>query len=185
MLLDIRLPSSADEPASTRGTDLIAFGLNALQELQVKIRARLMLTKAVLLCRLDRLRSVVPHAERANTASFLEEVIKYIQDLQKRIADLEATGAQAPNSTAKLDSPPAGYGQPHEELRVQQPHAAVTDIRTSSSFEPSFDSMRHTAPGIASAISDPAQGPPSPGRSAVNASYESMSLKKRKLDDAT
>lgn len=44
-------------------------------------------------CRLDRLRQVVPHAERANTASFLEEVITYIQGLQKRIAELEQAAA--------------------------------------------------------------------------------------------
>ncbi len=31
----------------------------------------------------------MPHAERANTASFLEECITYIQNLQKRIAELE------------------------------------------------------------------------------------------------
>jgi hypothetical protein len=43
--------------------------------------------------RLDRLRQVVPHAERANTASFLEEVITYIQGLQKRIAELEQAAA--------------------------------------------------------------------------------------------
>ena len=49
-------------------------------------------------CRLDRLRLVVPHAERANTASFLEEVITYIQGLQKRIAELEAGGTGASRS---------------------------------------------------------------------------------------
>ena len=31
----------------------------------------------------------MPHAERVNTASFLEECITYIQNLQKRIAELE------------------------------------------------------------------------------------------------
>lgn len=46
-----------------------------------------------LACRLDRLRQVVPHAERANTASFLEQVITYIQGLQKRIAELEQAAA--------------------------------------------------------------------------------------------
>ncbi len=35
----------------------------------------------------------MPHAERANTASFLEEVITYIQGLQKRNAELEAAAA--------------------------------------------------------------------------------------------
>ena len=39
--------------------------------------------------RLDALRLLVPHAERANTASFLDEAISYIKGLQKRIAELE------------------------------------------------------------------------------------------------
>lgn len=40
-------------------------------------------------CRLDLLRKIVPHAERANTACFLEEVIKYIDSLKRRNEDLE------------------------------------------------------------------------------------------------
>jgi hypothetical protein len=39
--------------------------------------------------RLESLRRLVPHAERANTATFLEEVIKYIQVLQSRNSNLE------------------------------------------------------------------------------------------------
>jgi hypothetical protein len=40
-------------------------------------------------CRLELLRRMVPHAERANTACFLEEVIKYIDTLKRRNTDLE------------------------------------------------------------------------------------------------
>jgi len=40
-------------------------------------------------CRLESLRRLVPHAERANTATFLEEVIKYIQVMQAKNANLE------------------------------------------------------------------------------------------------
>lgn len=40
-------------------------------------------------CRLDTLRKVVPHRDRANTAAFLEEVISYVVGLKKRVADLE------------------------------------------------------------------------------------------------
>eukprot|EP00798_Chlamydomonas_sp_ICE-L_P016186 gene16186-22347_t len=39
--------------------------------------------------RLDLLRKIVPHAERANTACFLEEVIKHIDSLKRRVSDLE------------------------------------------------------------------------------------------------
>ncbi|CAD7698425.1 unnamed protein product [Ostreobium quekettii] len=40
--------------------------------------------------RLDRLRKVVPHAERANTAAFLEQVLTYIESLKKKVQDLES-----------------------------------------------------------------------------------------------
>lgn len=39
--------------------------------------------------RLELLRKMVPHAERANTACFLEEVIRYIDSLKRRTAELE------------------------------------------------------------------------------------------------
>ena len=63
--------------------------------------------------RLDRLRSIVPHADRANTAAFLEEVINYIQSLQQRVLELDpkTSGAHAaeqvegaaPKAKAKAD----------------------------------------------------------------------------------
>ncbi|GAX79374.1 hypothetical protein CEUSTIGMA_g6816.t1 [Chlamydomonas eustigma] len=39
--------------------------------------------------RLDLLRKMVPHTERSNTASFLEEVLKYIDSLKSRVVELE------------------------------------------------------------------------------------------------
>ena len=39
--------------------------------------------------RLERLRKVVPHAERANTATFLEQVLTYIEDLKRTVEQLE------------------------------------------------------------------------------------------------
>jgi hypothetical protein len=47
-------------------------------------------------CRLDRLREVVPHAERANTAAFLETVIDYVTQLKAKVAALEAQIAGVP-----------------------------------------------------------------------------------------
>lgn len=43
----------------------------------------------VSICRLDTLRKVVPHRDRANTAAFLEEVISFVVGLKKRLAELE------------------------------------------------------------------------------------------------
>lgn len=40
--------------------------------------------------RLDLLRQMVPHSDRANTASFLEEVLKYIDSLKTRVSELES-----------------------------------------------------------------------------------------------
>lgn len=39
--------------------------------------------------RLEALRQIVPHTERANTANFLEELVAYVQRLQRRVYDLE------------------------------------------------------------------------------------------------
>ncbi|KAG2422721.1 hypothetical protein HXX76_015808 [Chlamydomonas incerta] len=55
--------------------------------------------------RLELLRKLVPHAERANTAVFLEEVIKYIEALKARMLELESqveglTGKPVPKSLA-------------------------------------------------------------------------------------
>ena len=51
--------------------------------------------------RLELLRKLVPHAERANTACFLEEVIKYIDALKRRVGELEAgPSQQQPASTS-------------------------------------------------------------------------------------
>lgn len=80
---------------------------------------------------------MVPHAERANTASFLEEVITYIQTLQKRIAELEQlTGAggnqvtaqaamgQAAPTLAHVAGPASISGAPGVAVSYQVPAAA-------------------------------------------------------------
>ena len=51
--------------------------------------------------RLERLRKVVPHAERANTATFLEQVLTYIEALKKQISDLES---QVQNKSVTMSS---------------------------------------------------------------------------------
>ncbi len=103
MPLGIKLPNRDAEPGSTTGeqaysTSIILCPLHAGALASVGSVAR----------RLDRLRQVVPHAERANTASFLEECITYIQNLQKRIAELE----QLAGLTQATVSHPALTGLP-------------------------------------------------------------------------
>lgn len=68
-------------------------------------------------CRLELLRKIVPHTERANTASFLEEVIKYIDGLKRRTVDLEAALSSSKN--ARL-SAATGGGNPHHQAQQQQ-----------------------------------------------------------------
>ncbi len=43
-----------------------------------------------MLSRLELLRKIVPHTKRANTASFLEDVISYVTQLKARVEELEA-----------------------------------------------------------------------------------------------
>ncbi|MEW5310279.1 MAG: hypothetical protein WDW38_002091 [Sanguina aurantia] len=45
-------------------------------------------------CRLVFLKKLVPHDAKANTASFLEEVIKYVESLKRRVVQLEGAVAQ-------------------------------------------------------------------------------------------
>lgn len=72
-------------------------------------------------CRLDLLRKLVPHAERANTACFLEEVIKYIDSLKRRNSELEAQLASLKGSNAAAAAAqPSNQDQTHHEHHVEQ-----------------------------------------------------------------
>lgn len=70
--------------------------------------------------RLDKLRTLVPHAERANTASFLEEVIHYIEELQAllKCGPNHATGAPATYPSAALA---AAVQQQQQQRQPQAP----------------------------------------------------------------
>lgn len=57
------------------------------------------------LLRLDKLRSIVPHPDRANTAAFLDEVINHVLTLQKKVQDLEAARGKAVATESSKDSP--------------------------------------------------------------------------------
>ena len=105
--------------------------------------------------RLDRLRQVVPHAERANTASFLEECITYIQNLQKRIAELEQLAglSQAtvshPTSTAGPGSPRLPVPAPISSSGAAQQPGASAVVGQANSQGPLDARDRPAAAGTA------------------------------------
>ena len=75
------------------------------------------------------MRQVVPHAERANTAAFLEEVINYIQKLQNRIQELES-GLPASDKTMQLpaatsDAVTAGPRSQSPQVNTAEPDALL------------------------------------------------------------
>lgn len=89
--------------------------------------------------RLDKLRELVPHAERANTAAFLETVIEYIQELQallkcgpsRGMAGAKPPGATGPGAvpvvgpSSVVGSGPYGVATPgggFEVLQASQGH---------------------------------------------------------------
>ena len=113
---------------------------------------------------------MVPHAERANTASFLEEVIKYVTALQTRVRDLEAVVGPSqvrhpPSTPDPLASMlPAGPGaQPYpahllsdpaslrgslppslQQLPQQQRSAACPGTDSSPGFRPVSSGQKHS-----------------------------------------
>ena len=78
------------------------------------------------------MRGVVPHAERANTAAFLEEVINYIQKLQQRVQELES-GLPASDKTQM----PAGeLAAAAPRSQSPQIHQEQADALLGGSFAP-------------------------------------------------
>lgn len=87
--------------------------------------------------RLESLREIVPHTERANTATFLEEVFTYVQSLQRRIVELE--GRDPDKGSIKAQQPPreiAEQQQMLESRRGSQPVSAAPPILTVPSPPP-------------------------------------------------
>ncbi len=122
-LPDIRQQNRDEGLASTTGMASNARGIC----LQVSSHTRPtvgLTTLFLYVCRLDRLRQVVPHAERANTAAFLEEVINYIQKLQRRIQELES-GLPASDKTLQL--PVASVDAGAAAARSQSPQVTATE----------------------------------------------------------
>jgi hypothetical protein len=90
--------------------------------------------------RLDALRRLVPHNERSNTAKFLEEAVDYVQELQKRVHDLETKLGLQPTVTPLVTPISFGvaqqgqqqqHGQQQQQLyhHQQQPqHQAIQQV---------------------------------------------------------
>ena len=126
MLPGTRQQSRDAGPASTTGISSNARYLRA----GAAIEARRPFSNKLFVCRLDRLRQVVPHAERANTAAFLEEVINYIQKLQHQIQELES-GLPASDKTlqlpvASLDAGAAAARSQSPQINTTEPDALLT-----------------------------------------------------------
>lgn len=95
---------SVPMPASQQQQQGAASNNYASRHQQAEARRRSRINE-----RLDALRRIVPHSERANTAIFLEEVVHYVQRLQRQVAALEAAAGRQP-SVAALDPPISFYG---------------------------------------------------------------------------
>ncbi|PRW45265.1 transcription factor BIM2-like isoform X2 [Chlorella sorokiniana] len=76
-------PASRGRPGRTASDARPASSYNARHQ-QAEARRRSRINE-----RLEALRQLVPHTERANTANFLEEVVLYVQRLQRRVVELE------------------------------------------------------------------------------------------------
>ncbi len=83
------------------------------------------LSSAPISFRLELLRKLVPHAERANTACFLEEVIKYIDALKRRVGELEASNSQQQPATKSFS---ANGSRQQDQQQAQQVQAVQQQL---------------------------------------------------------
>ena len=120
-----------------------------------------------LLCRLDRLRSVVPHADRANTAAFLEEVINYIQKLQQRVQELESglpasDKTEMPVGNAAAAPPRSQSPQVHQDANdslLSGAFATLPDVGTASQAS-TLQAQKRERDDLLAPTSDIAKAPP-------------------------
>jgi len=93
--------SAAEPPSSSRGKNGDSKNSYATRHQAAEQRRRTRINE-----RLDRLRKIVPHAERANTAAFLEEVINYIVSLQQKVDEMEEGGGSGAARAAEREAEP-------------------------------------------------------------------------------
>ncbi|KAG2447488.1 hypothetical protein HYH02_007415 [Chlamydomonas schloesseri] len=132
--------------------------------------------------RLELLRKLVPHAERANTACFLEEVIKYIEALKARTLELESqletlTGKPVPKSLPLPTGMPSvlGGGSNSADNTTASPRTlAVVGAATSSQGGPASSQPLGGQQGAgngAGSLASPSNTPP-PTMTAQQASQQ-------------
>ena len=122
--------SGATHPRPSRSTDTQSRGTDsyASRHQQAEARRRLRINE-----RLDALRRIVPHTERANTTAFLEEVVRYVQTLQRRVMELELRLGLPP--TVRPPEPPILFA----ESRSEAGKAASASHIQGPTAEPSED----------------------------------------------
>lgn len=94
-----QMPTGSRAGGRTRSSDSRSSSAYASRHQAAEQRRRTRINE-----RLELLRKMVPHAERANTACFLEEVIKYIDTLKRRTTELES--ALQAYKSSKTATPP-------------------------------------------------------------------------------
>lgn len=87
----------------------------------------------------------MPHAERANTAAFLEEVINYIQKLQHRLQELES-GLPASDKTLQL--PVASVDGGAATARSTSPHVNSTEPSADALLTGSFSTLSEPSASV-------------------------------------
>ena len=131
------------------------------------------------ICRLDRLRQVVPHAERANTAAFLEEVITFISTLKQRVVELEA-GIPASERTVQ---PTVASAEPGSSLVVRGQSPQTNPADSDALLTASYASLPESNVAVTNAIK--LQQPVSESALPASSDKESleMAAKRQKLDN--
>ena len=126
------------------------------------------------------MRQVVPHAERANTAAFLEEVISFISTLKQRVVELEA-GLPASEKTVQ---PSATSTDPGSSLVVRSQSPQTNPADSDALLTASYAALPESNVAVTNVIKLPqAASEPTLPTSIEKESLE-MAAKRPKLDNA-
>ncbi len=139
MLHDTKLQSSDVERALMNGKLLMTLWMTIGQH-NMYVSNTYILSPHTF--RLDRLRKIVPHAERANTATFLEEVINYIGKLKAEIATLKGEPIE-----------------PLEPLSAAHPTHTLTDAHTTATNDPTITVLSAPAAVVPETVGTSASPP--------------------------
>lgn len=121
----------------------------------------------------------MPHAERANTAAFLEEVIAFISTLKQRVVELEA-GLPASEKTVQ---PTVASADPGSSLVVRGQSPQTNPADSDALLSASYASLPDSSVAVANAIklAQPVSEPTLPASTEKEALE--MASKRPKLDN--